>query len=93
MAFVDDWFAEERDDREEQFRQERYDRFLEGKTDATFGRMPEYSDESYLEGWVAGIKELPTNPDSGRIQHYSSHKHFAFNRVDGAECYCACDEF
>ncbi|MDX2244942.1 MAG: hypothetical protein NW224_30065 [Leptolyngbyaceae cyanobacterium bins.302] len=82
MAFIDDCLAEERDEREERIRQELYDRFLDGKTDATFGRMPEYNDPTYLEGYVAGIKELPADPTTRKVQHYTPCQHFAFGFVD-----------
>jgi hypothetical protein len=93
MAFIDDCLAAERDEREDRIRQELYDRFLEGKTDAAFGRMPEYNDMTYLEGYVAGVKELPTDPKTQRIQHYSPCNQFALGYIDGAERFCACDEF
>ncbi len=82
MAFIDDCLAQERDEREELIRQELYDRFLEGKTDAAFGRLPEYNDPTYLEGYLAGIKELPADSATGKIQHYTSSQHFAFGFVD-----------
>ncbi len=93
MTFIDDCLVKERDLREERIRQEHYDRFLEGKTDAAFGRMPEYQDSTYLEGYVAGVKELPIDPETDRIQHYPPQQHFAFGYIDGAEGFCACNEF
>lgn len=85
MAFIDDCFAEGRNEREERIRQERYDRFLEGKTDAAFGRVPEYNDPAYLEGYVAGVKELPADPDTKKIQQYTPPRSFAFGFVDSPD--------
>ena len=83
MAFIDDCLAEERDERDERIKEDLYEHFLEGKTDAAFGRMPEYNDETYLEGYIAEIKELPVDPETKKIQHYSPHNHFAFGSIDG----------
>ncbi len=89
MAFLDDCLAHERDQRDQKVREELYDRFTLGKADAAFGRMPEYSDELYLEGYFAGLKTLPTDPETGKIQHYSPRSHFAFGMMDGVdECHC-----
>lgn len=91
MAFIHDCLAEERDEQDEQVREMLYKRFQDGKTDAAFGKLPEYTDATYLEGYVAGIKELPTAPETGKVQLYSPHKHFALNWVDGDPEYC--DQF
>ncbi|MEI2578644.1 hypothetical protein [Scytonema sp. PRP1] len=93
MAFIDDCLAAERDEQQDIIRQEHYERFLDGKTDAAFGRMPEYKDQAYLEGYLAGVKELPADPETKRIQHYSPHQYFAFGHIDGAERFYSCDEF
>ncbi|MDX2098879.1 MAG: hypothetical protein SFW36_13975 [Leptolyngbyaceae cyanobacterium bins.59] len=82
MAFIHDRLAEERDEREDRIRAELYDHFLEGKTDAAFGRMPEHNDPTYLEGYVAGIKELPTDATTGKIQRSTPQQHFAMGFVD-----------
>jgi hypothetical protein len=82
MAFIDDCLAEARDESNERVQQELYDRFLDGKTDAAFGQLPEYNDPTYLEGYIAGVKELPTDPDTRKLQHYSPHQSFAFGFVD-----------
>ena len=83
MAFIDDCLADERDERDGRIREALYENFLEGKTDAAFGRMPEYNDELYLEGYIAGIKELPVDSETKKIQHYSPRQQFAFGWVDG----------
>jgi len=57
-------------------------RRLDGAADAAFGRLPEWSDDDYLAGYVAKLKELPRNTD-GKIQHYSPRQHFAFGHIDG----------
>lgn len=82
MAFIDDCLAQQRDEREDSVRQVAYDSYVEGKTDAAFGRMPEYNDPAYLEGYVAGIKELPTDPVTRKIQHSTPRQHFAMGFVD-----------
>jgi hypothetical protein len=38
------------------------ERYLDGSTDAAFGRLPEYAHEAYLAGYVAKLKELPKDP-------------------------------
>ena len=83
MAFIDDCLANERDEHDARVKDALYEQFLEGKTDAAFGKMPEYNDETYLEGYIAGIKELPADPETKKIQHYSPQKHFAFGWIDG----------
>ena len=56
--------------------------FIDGQNDAKYGRLPEYSDVVYLDGYVAQLKQLPTTPN-GRIRHYSPRQHFAFGLMDG----------
>ncbi|OLP19833.1 hypothetical protein BST81_03405 [Leptolyngbya sp. 'hensonii'] len=56
-------------------------RFLDGSEDAAFGKNPRYTDPTYLNGYINGLKKLPTNPD-GTIQHYDHRQHFAFGYVD-----------
>lgn len=63
--------------------QQRYERYSEGATDAAFGQLPQYSDPDYLAGYVAKIRELPTDPETKRIKHYTAHQHFAFGYCDG----------
>lgn len=82
MAFIDDCLAQERDEREERIRQNLYDRFLEGKTDAAFGRMPKYNESVYLDGYLAGLKELPIDPKTQKIQRHNSNQPFAYGFVD-----------
>jgi hypothetical protein len=58
------------------------------------GRLPEYADPVYLEGYCNKLKELPKDSETGRIQHCSPRQHFAFGHIDGAEKFCSCnDEF
>jgi hypothetical protein len=57
-------------------------RYADGAKDATYGRLPEYADDAYLAGYVAKLKQLPTQ-ESGRIRHYSPCQHFAFGFMDG----------
>ncbi|MBW4491464.1 MAG: hypothetical protein KME12_27275 [Trichocoleus desertorum ATA4-8-CV12] len=80
MAFIDDCLVDERNERTQEAL---YEHFLEGKTAAAFGRLPEYNDETYLEGYVAGVKELPADPKTKKVQNYSSRKQFAFGWMDG----------
>ncbi|MBW4491437.1 MAG: hypothetical protein KME12_27135 [Trichocoleus desertorum ATA4-8-CV12] len=83
MVFIDDCLTDERNECDAHLKEALYERFLEGKTDAAFGRMPEYNDEDYLKGYIAGVKELPTDPETKKIQHYSLYKQFALGWVDG----------
>lgn len=80
MAFIDDCLVDERNER---IQEALYEHFLEGKTAAAFGRLPEYNDETYLEGYVAGLKELPADLKTKKVQIYSSRKQFAFGWMDG----------
>jgi hypothetical protein len=57
-------------------------RFIDGENDAAFGRLPEYADAGYLEGYVAQLRKLPKDTD-GRLIHYHPSQHFAFGRMDG----------
>jgi hypothetical protein len=70
---------QERIEQQDQIAQQRR---LDGAADAAFGRLPEWSDDDYLAGYVAKLKELPRNAD-GTIQHHSPHQHFAFGYIDG----------
>ncbi len=65
--------------------------YQEGQNDAAFGRRPHWSDEAYLEGYMAKLKQLPKNPN-GSIKHYSPRQHFAFGFMDSPDN-CTCDEF
>jgi hypothetical protein len=65
--------------------------YLDGCTDAGFGQLPQYADETYLAGYMATIKNLPTDA-RGKIQHYSPRQHFAFGYVDSPDP-CHCEEF
>lgn len=60
----------------------REDLYLDGSTDAAFGRLPEFADETYLAGYIAKLKELPQDA-AGRIRYDSPRKHFAFGYMDG----------
>lgn len=66
-------------------------RYLDGCTDAGFGQLPQYVDETYLAGYLATLKSLPTD-DTGKIQHYSPRQHFAFGYVDNPDP-GGCEEF
>lgn len=66
------------------------ERYLEGNTDAAFGRLPEFADEAYLSGYVAKLKELPKDP-TGRLIHYSPRQQFAWGRMDTPNP-CSCDD-
>lgn len=39
-----------------------------GATDAAFGDLPQYTNEAYLSGYVAQIKDLPRDK-TGKVQH------------------------
>jgi hypothetical protein len=95
MAFLDDCLAEARDIRDEQIKTDLYTSlYLDGATDAAFGRLPEYADPVYLEGYCNKLKELPRDPETGKIQHYTPRQHFAFGYMDGSEKFCTYnDEF
>lgn len=67
------------------------DWYHEGREDASGGRLARWADEAYLSGYVAGLKELPKNPD-GTLRHYTPRKHFAFGFMDSPDD-CTCDEF
>jgi hypothetical protein len=55
--------------------------YTAGETDASFGRLPEFADAGYLEGYVAQLKKLPQD-ETGRIRHYTPRQHFAFGYVE-----------
>ncbi len=78
-SYIADSIRAEREERDNKIREERY---LDGATDAAFGRLPELSDEDYLAGYVAKLKELPKDP-TGRIIHHSPRQSFAFGYMDG----------
>ncbi len=77
-----DYLATERDEREGRIRDTLYDLFLEGKADGAFGKKAIYADPTYLEGYVAGLKELPSDEATGEIQYGNPYKHFAFGFLD-----------
>lgn len=66
------------------------ERYFDGCTDAASGQLPQYANEAYLAGYVAKLKELPTDP-MGRLIHYSPRQHFAYGWVDSPNP-CGCDE-
>jgi hypothetical protein len=75
--------ADERDLQNEAARLSIYEtRVSNGENDATFGRLPEYADAGYLEGYVGRLKRLPRDSE-GRLIHYSPRQHFAFGYIDG----------
>jgi hypothetical protein len=91
MTFINDCLAAERDEQDEQIKAALYDTlYLDGGNDAAFGELPQLTDEVYLAGYIAKLKELPKTPD-GRIRHYSPHHHFAFGRLDNPDP-CGCDD-
>lgn len=86
MSFIDDCLAAERDQQDEKVKEELYNAFyLDGATDAAFGRLPEYADPVYLEGYCNKLKELPKDPATGKIQHYSPRQQFAYGFVDSPD--------
>ena len=95
MTFVDDCIAEARDRRDETIKADHYNTlYLDGAADAAFGRLPEYANPVYLDGYCNKLKELPQDPETGKLQHYSPRQHFAFGYIDGAEkFYTDNDEF
>ncbi|MEM6838472.1 MAG: hypothetical protein AAF609_16645 [Cyanobacteria bacterium P01_C01_bin.120] len=52
-----------------------------GATDAACGRLPQFANNPYLEGYLAKLKELPTD-DDGCIIHHSPSKYFSWGYVD-----------
>ncbi len=83
MAFIDDCLAQERDQRDEKIKEDIYNTlYLDGATDAAFGRLPEYADPAYLEGYCNKLKQLPKDLATGKIQHYTPRQHFAYGFVD-----------
>ncbi len=91
MSFQTDFLADERDRHDEQVRAALYDQFLEGKTDAAFGQKAVYNDAVYLEGYLAGLKELPTDPETGKILYYSeAYRTGGYDSPDPCGCW---DEF
>ncbi|MGB3491478.1 MAG: hypothetical protein WBA57_02035 [Elainellaceae cyanobacterium] len=87
-AFIDSIqaeMAEQADAAREEF-------YLDGATDAAFGQLPEYAHDAYLAGYVAKLKELPTDAN-GRLIHYAPQQHFALGYMDTPDS-CPCyDEF
>jgi len=91
MSFQTDVLADQRDEREAKARAALYDRFLEGKSHAAFGQKAEYNDEVYLDGYAAGLKELPTDRETGKILYYSeAYRTGGYDSPDPCCCY---DEF
>jgi hypothetical protein len=83
MALLVEMLADERDVQNEAARLSIYQtRFIDGENDAAFGRLPEYADAGYLEGYVGRLKQLPKDSE-GRLVHYSPRQHFAFGYIDG----------
>lgn len=75
MAFIDDCLVEARDLRHAQIQEDLYNSlYLDGSADAAFGRLPEYADPVYLEGYCNKLKQLPKDPETGKLQHYSPTK-------------------
>lgn len=44
---------------------------LDGLTDGAFGNLPQYTEESYLLGYIEGIKRLKCDR-SGKILYYQA---------------------
>jgi hypothetical protein len=83
MALLVEMLADERDVQNDAARLSTYQtRFIDGENDAAFGRLPEYADAGYLEGYVGRLKQLPQD-SQGRLVHYSPRQHFAFGYIDG----------
>jgi len=55
-----------------------------GATDAAFGRLPQFANDPYLEGYIKKIRELPIDAD-GCIIHHSPTRQFAWGYVDSPE--------
>jgi hypothetical protein len=55
-----------------------------GALDAAFGRLPQFANDPYLEGYFAKIRELPTDAD-GCIIHHRPTQHFSWGYVDTPE--------
>lgn len=55
-----------------------------GGIDAAFGRLPQFANEPYLEGYIRKIRELPTDAD-GCIIHHMPTQQFAWGYVDNPE--------
>jgi hypothetical protein len=67
MALLVEMLADERDVQDDAARLSIYQtRFIDGENDAAFGRLPEYADAGYLEGYVGGLKKLPQD-SRGRL--------------------------
>jgi hypothetical protein len=41
----------------------------EGKKDGAAGHKPRYADPVYLEGYIAGVKQLPVEKETGLIDY------------------------
>jgi hypothetical protein len=83
MAVLVEMLADVRDVQNEAARLSVYEtRFIDGENDAAFGRLPEYADAGYLEGYVGRLKQLPKDSE-GRLVYYSPRQHFAFGYIDG----------
>ena len=84
MAFIDECLVQDRDHQDEQVKEDHYTTFyLDGAADAAFGRLPEYADPAYLEGYCNKLKQLPQDPETGKLQHYTPRQHFAYGFMDG----------
>jgi hypothetical protein len=77
--FMIDTLQQELAERAEQAFQSQY---LNGFTDADCGRLPTFLDDAYLTGYIAKLRELPTDA-IGRILHPTPQRHFAFGYMDG----------
>jgi hypothetical protein len=65
-----------------------------GATDAAFGRLPQFANEPYLEGYIKKIRELPTDANGAIIHHNPSPtRQFAWGYVDNPEPSRASNEF
>jgi hypothetical protein len=83
IAVQVEMLAAERDLQDDATRLSIYEtRLIDGENDAAYGRLPEYADAGYLEGYVAQLKKLRRDSE-GRLIHYSPRQHFAFGYMDG----------
>lgn len=64
-----------------------------GATDAAFRQLPQFANPEYLEGYVAKLKDLPTDTEGRIVYSRCSAQHFAWGYADTHEQFRASDEF
>lgn len=69
--------------RSEQQQDAAFEWYLEGRSDAEQGLLPQYAQEDYLRGYLDGIKSLPV--EDGRIIYPNPRGGFAYGYVDCSE--------